>query len=104
MNNIEQIVCDHYGVTLEEMKDDLRTQKHSVPRQIIYYFSSRYMNLSHSQLAIKYNHKNSDVYNGIKRALKLMNDDKWYWLTIKELKFKIYPGLHVMELGQIKEI
>ena len=104
MKNIELVVCDHYGVTPSEMREDLRERKYTVPRYIIYYLTSFYEDVQDRTIGARYNHDAGTVYQGKKRVNKLIETDKCFWLTIEELKFKINPGISIKSLGQITEI
>ena len=71
---IEKIVCNYFGVTVDEIKNRSRERRYVQARQCIFYFSRRYLGMTNRFLYIRYNLKDhSSVVYGtitIKNCLK----------------------------------
>lgn len=104
MNKIETHVCNHYGVTIEDIRGKSTLRKHTEPRQIIMYMTYISTKISTDELGLRYNRAQSNAFKAVETASNLLQYDKTFRMNYREIESKINPGVWVKSLGQITEI
>lgn len=90
---IQKFIAEHFGVTVNEMKDKTRKREIVVARQVAMYFAKNYTNLSLKTIGAHFgNRDHSTVIHALTSVNDLMDTDKKFKSTmddlIKKMKLK----------------
>ena len=100
INKIEQIVCEHLNVSVTNTRSQLRTYDLTQARHVIWYLLNTFEFIDRKVIAKEYNHGASNVNWAINKISDHVQANKAFRMLVKEIKFKINPGLWVKELGK----
>lgn len=90
-----QIICDYYGMDLEEFLANFKCQKREYVklRQIVCYFLKKYTHLSLARIELIFYKDHGTVLFGIRTINNLLTNNKQLIHDIKELNKDIEPLL-----------
>lgn len=89
IKTITDVVCDYFGVSVEDLKSPARNQKVSGARQIAVYLVRDMLQSSFVSIADFYNKKHPTILFSYEKIKEEMKTDKTLKETIEELKAKI---------------
>lgn len=89
IKTITDVVCDYFGVSVEELKSPARNQKVSNSRQIAVYLVRDMLQMSFVSIAEFYNKKHPTILFSYEKIKEEMKTDKNLKDTIEELVSKI---------------
>lgn len=94
-DKVFQIICDYYGMDLDEFLSNFKCQKREYVklRQIICYFLKEYTHLSLARIGLIFYKDHGTVLFGIKTINNLLTNNKQLIHDIKELNNEIEPLL-----------
>ncbi len=91
VEDIQKVVCEHYGIRITDIKSKRRSKALVVPRQIAMYLCKNLCKISLSDIGDKFGGKDhSTVIHAIKKVEKQMKEDRHLQQTMEEIKSKIY--------------
>ncbi len=86
---IIEVVSEHYGVSLEEVKSKKRTQKIAYPRQVAMYLARKMLNLSLPQLGEVFRRDHSTISHGCEKVTYDIENDEEFRAELIELEERI---------------
>ena len=89
INKIENIVCEEFGVTQEELHSGSRTKHIVAAKNAVWYFLYTIGGLSSSKIAKEYNTTQRNFWYATSRLKFLVKADKSYETQFDRLKAKI---------------
>ena len=91
VEDIQKVVCNHYGIRVSDIKSKRRSKAFVMPRQIAMYLSRSLCNISLSDIGEKFGGKDhSTVIHAINKVESLLKKDPYLIETLEEIKGKIY--------------
>ena len=83
-DSIVSVVCDYFGVPIDELKLKIRKRKFCLPRQICQYFALNYTRLTQQQIADKFFLEHATIINSIKTISNMIEtvDARWNTTSI----------------------
>jgi chromosomal replication initiator protein len=91
IEDIQKVVCEHFGIRVPDIKSKRRSKSLVLPRQIAMYLSRNICKVSLADIGEKFGGKDhSTVIHAIKKIEKQMEKDPKLLQTIEEVKLKIY--------------
>jgi len=91
VEDIQRVVCNHYGIRVSDIKSKRRSKAFVAPRQIAMYLSRNLCNISLSDIGEKFGGKDhSTVIHAIHKVESLLEKDPYLIETLEEIKGKIY--------------
>jgi chromosomal replication initiator protein len=87
---IQKVVCDYFGISIEQMKSKTRRREVVQTRQIIMYFAKLYTNSSLASIGQVCGDKDhATVLHACKTVKNLLETDKSFRAHVEELEKKI---------------
>jgi len=91
VEDIQKVVCNHYGIRVSDIKSKRRSKAFVMPRQVAMYLSRNLCNISLSDIGEKFGGKDhSTVIHAINKIKSLLEQDPYLIETLEEIKGKIY--------------
>lgn len=91
VEDIQKIVCDHFGIRISDIKSKKRSKSLVVPRQIAMYLSRNLCKISLSDIGEKFGGKDhSTVIHAINKVESQIEKDPHLSQTLEEIKLKLY--------------
>ena len=91
VEDIQKVVCNHYGIRVSDIKSKRRPKAFVMPRQVAMYLSRSLCNISLSDIGEKFGGKDhSTVIHAINKIKSLLEQDPYLIETLEEIKGKIY--------------
>lgn len=85
LDNAVNVVCNHYGVTIEQLKYPSRIREFTEPRKLLYYILYFEYNESPSLIAKFFNRTHGAVIVSAKNVKSRLEVDKGYNKELKEV-------------------
>ena len=92
IDRVAKIVCDHFGVSLEELKGRTRSRNLVVPRQIAMYLCREMTDHSLPDIGKAFNRDHSTVIHAHAKVGDLVQEDPVFARVMEELMDKIQHG------------
>lgn len=92
IDRIQRVVCQHFDVTLEELKGSRRTQEVTMPRQIAMYLSRVLVNASSTHVGAKFERDHSTVLSAERKIDKLIKEGGETYDIVERLTETIKGG------------
>ncbi|MBR1376494.1 MAG: chromosomal replication initiator protein DnaA [Bacilli bacterium] len=74
---LQQIICDNYNITIEDLKGNKRNREISIPRQIAMYIARVHINESYPKIATEFGGKNhTSVMHAVNKISKEIKTNK----------------------------
>lgn len=90
IDNIKQVVCDYYKITLNDLSSNSRKQEFVQARQVAMYFSKKLTDDSLTSIGSSIgNRTHATVLHACKTVQDLMETDKGFLANIKDIEHKL---------------
>ena len=87
---IQKVVCEHFDITIEEIKSSRRQKMYVAPRQIAMYLTRELTEYSFPEIGSFFGGKDhSTIMHAYEKIKKQISEDENMTYTIKQLKEKI---------------
>jgi chromosomal replication initiator protein len=83
---IKRVVCNYFGITIENMLSKTHKRESVYPRYICMYFASKYTKLSSTVIGDHFGKDHATCLHGVKTVNNLMETDKRFKLQIDEIE------------------
>jgi chromosomal replication initiator protein len=91
VEDIQKIVCEHFGIRISDIKSKRRSKSLVLPRQIAMYLSRNLCKVSLADIGDKFGGKDhSTVIHAINKIEGQLEKNPHLMQTIEEIKSKIY--------------
>ncbi len=91
VDDIQKVVCEHFGIRVSDIKSRRRSKALVIPRQIAMYLSRKHCKVSLADIGEKFGGKDhSTVIHAINKIEKQIEKDHKLMQTLEEIKSKIY--------------
>ncbi len=91
VEDIQKVVCEHFGIRITDIKSKRRSKSLVIPRQIAMYLSRNLCKVSLADIGEKFGGKDhSTVIHAINKIEKQLENDTYLTQAIEEIKSKIY--------------
>ena len=91
VEDIQKVVCEHFGIRMSDIKSKRRSKSLVLPRQVAMYLSRHLCKVSLADIGGKFGGKDhSTVIHAINKVEKQLEKDSHLTQTIEEIKSKIY--------------
>ncbi len=91
IEDIQKVVCEHFGIRLSDLKSKRRSKSLVIPRQIAMYLSRSLCKISLSDIGERFGGKDhSTVIHAINKIEQQLQSDHHLMQTIEEIKSKIH--------------
>lgn len=86
-NQMIEIICKYFKISLDEIMSTNRSNKIAIPRQLSMYFANKYFSLTNSKISELFQRDHTTVMHAIKKiSQKVQNNDKNIIEHIKNIK------------------
>jgi len=91
VEDIQKVVCDHFGIRISDIKSKRRSKALVLPRQIAMYLSRNLCKVSLADIGEKFGGKDhSTVIHAVNKIESQLKKDPYLTQTVEEIKSKIY--------------
>jgi chromosomal replication initiator protein len=92
IDRIQRVVCQHFDVTIDELKGNRRTQDVTMPRQIAMYLSRVLVNASSTHVGAQFKRDHSTVLSAEKKIDGLIKEGGEIYDVVERLTETIKGG------------
>lgn len=86
VEDIKKVVCDYYGLTLQQLTGSSRMSAITTPRFIAIYLCRSMLNMTFEDIGVEFNRDHSSIMNACIKIDKLLNEDQSYKLVVNKLQ------------------
>lgn len=96
--NIERVVCNHYDVSIEDIKGRSNKMVITFPRSVIMHMVHSISSLSDREIGAYYDRTKQSVRKNLNKvALKVSRNDR-FRSEYNILRFRVHPGMWYREI------
>lgn len=89
LSEIENEICNHYGVTIEQLRSNDRTSKVCFAKSVLWFFLYEYFDFTARTIAKEYGRSIRNIRYSIAKSKFLIRNDKEFREAYKHLLDKI---------------
>lgn len=94
INPILRAVSAHYGVTIPEIKSNIRNIRCVTPRHVAYFIAARQSGLSIAAIGRRFGKDHTTILHAVRKMRELLLIDKELAETIEMLEAKLFAGIY----------
>jgi hypothetical protein len=96
---IEKVVCDYFGVSMEDIRKRIRKECIRYPRQILTYFLSKKTTMGCVKIARVINQDHSTVLYSLSLIKNLLTNNEEVQADVMELETRLNKALEVVQIA-----